>query len=57
MYSAIDVIIEKYTVNFKSAVKILRDISKPTTPLETIRAEKHMLIEAIRKESEEDAWY
>lgn len=57
MYSAIDVIIEKYTVNFKSAVKILRDISKPTTPLETIRAEKHMLIEAVRKESEEDAWY
>lgn len=58
MYSCIDVIIEKYRVPFKSALKILRDISKTTTPpLETARPEKNVLIEAIRKESEEDAWY
>ena len=58
MYSAIDVIIEKYKVTFSSAVKILRDVVKTldtNKPLE--KTEKDLTIEAVRKELDEEAWY
>jgi hypothetical protein len=59
MYSVIDVIIEKYKVNFASAIKILRDVApklETNKPLDAPKA-KDLIIEAIRKESEEDRWY
>lgn len=55
MYSVIDVIIEKYKVPFKSALRILRDAK--TTSHSEKSPEKSMLIEAVRKTSDEDLWY
>ena len=58
MYSAIDVIIEKYKVTFSSAVKILRDVVKTldtNKPLE--KTGKDLTIEAVRKELDEETWY